>query len=304
MSNKSKYAPITLFVYNRIHQTKRTIESLKNNYLAKDSHLVIYSDAPKNNASAQSVEEVRRYIKKIGGFKRVSLILRKTNLGLASSFITGISEQVKAHGRTIILEDDNVTSKYFLKFMNDGLDLYKNENRVASIHGYTYPMRGKLPETFFLKGSGSWGWATWERAWEFFEEDGGKLLSEIKRRNLSREFDVNGSYPFTKMLRDQSQGKNNSWAIRWAGSVFIRDMLTLYPGKSLVKNTGFDGSGVHCKPTDVFDTTLSNKEIRVSKIPVEENLEVKNRLAHYYRLSRYKMMFQGAKNLITGRIGF
>jgi hypothetical protein len=79
-------------------------------------------------------------------------------------------------------------------------------------------------------------------------------------------------------------------------------MLTLYPGKSLVQNIGFDGSGVHCKPTDVFDITLSKRAINVNEIPVEENPEIKRRLATYYRLSRYKMLFQGAKNYISGKI--
>ncbi|MDD4082332.1 MAG: glycosyltransferase [Sphaerochaetaceae bacterium] len=156
------FAPIVLFVYSRLDHTKRTVEALKNNLLADESNLIIFSDAPKNEKSKKAVEEVRKYIHSIKGFKSVKIIERKNNVGLANSIIDGVTKVVNKYGKIIVLEDDLVTSKYFLNFMNDSLELYKNESKVISISGYTYPVGG-LAETFFIKGTDCWGWATWKR---------------------------------------------------------------------------------------------------------------------------------------------
>jgi hypothetical protein len=144
------------------------------------------------------------------GFKSISIIERPKNYGLASSIIDGVSYVVNKHGTVIVLEDDLITSEYFLRFMNDGLKIYNNDFQVASIHGYNYPVKDKLPETFFLRGADCWGWATWKRAWNIFQRDGSLLLKEILERNLQYNFDFEGAYPFTKMLKDQIAGKNGS----------------------------------------------------------------------------------------------
>ena len=81
-----------------------------------------------------------------------------------------------------MLEDDLVTSRYFLKYMNEALNHYAHDERVASVHGYVYPVNDPLPETFFLRGADCWGWATWRRGWECFNADGQYLLDELKRQ--------------------------------------------------------------------------------------------------------------------------
>src|SRR3989338_525512 len=130
-----KLAPITVFVYNRPWHIKQTIESLKKNKEAKKSDLFIFSDGPKNEDDQKKVDEVRKYIKKVNGFKMVTIIERQKNLRLANSIIAGVTEIINKYGKIIVLEDDLIASPYFLKFMNKGLDLYKKEERVASIHG-------------------------------------------------------------------------------------------------------------------------------------------------------------------------
>ncbi|WP_223155714.1 glycosyltransferase, partial [Campylobacter concisus] len=238
-------APIVLFVYNRLDHTKQTLEALLANELANQSEIFIYSDAAKSRNDEIKVAEVREYIKKVSGFKKVTIIQRERNFGLASNIIDGVTKIVNEYGKIIVLEDDLITSPYFLSFMNKGLELYKGEPRVASIHGYVYPIDG-LPETFFIKGADCWGWATWSDKWSIFEPNGQKLLDEIRKLKLEKEIDFNGSYGFVKMLKSQIVGKNNSWAIRWYASTFLNGMLTLYPGKSYVQNIGFDSQATHC----------------------------------------------------------
>lgn len=285
----SDYAPIVLFVYNRLNHTKRTLEALKKNKLADKSHLYIFSDGGKNTSDINKVNSVREYIQNIDGFKKIEVIEKDKNMGLAKSIINGVTEIVNLYGKIIVLEDDLETSPYFLMYMNEGLKLYKDNPKVISIHGYIYPITG-LPESFFIKGADCWGWATWRNSWKIFEPDGKKLLNELVKKNLQKEADFNNSYQYTKMLKDQINGKNNSWAVRWYMSAFLSDKLSLYPGKSYVQNIGHDIDATHCTiETDLFDIDL-NQEFRLSKINIHEDIDSKLKMENYFKKIRPSTM--------------
>ncbi|GAA0213597.1 glycosyltransferase [Methylophaga marina] len=291
-----KLAPIILFVYNRPIHTKHTVQALQKNTLASQSEIFIYSDGAKNDNQRELVNAVRKYLKEIEGFKKITVIERHANLGLANSIIDGVTKIVNEFGKVIVLEDDLVTSPYFLSYMNDGLSLYENDENVASIHGYVYPI-DRLPETFFIKGADCWGWATWKRAWNIFEPDGKVLLEKLTSRGLQNEADFNGSYQYTKMLEDQIIGKNNSWAIRWYMSAFLEDMLTLYPGKSFVENIGNDGSGTHSEETKVFSAIPNACFTELTKINVVENSHCRTRIEEFF-LSMKRNIFYRIYNKI------
>jgi hypothetical protein len=188
--------------------------------------------------------------------------------------------------------------------MNEALEKYEKNGRVISAHGYVYPVKGTLPETFFLKGADCWGWATWKRAWDLFEPDGRKLFGALKQQGLIRRFDYNGAYPYTKMLSRQIAAKNDSWAIRWYASALLHDKFTLYPGKSLVHNIGNDNSGTHCDKTLLFDTCTSCGPVHVGGISIEENNEALVEFELYFRslrthlLSRIFHFFKQSLSLI------
>lgn len=279
-------APVALFVYNRPDHTRRTIDALKQNSLAEDSELIVFSDAAKSEAQAEAVREVRKYIGEIKGFKSVTIVEREANLGLARSIIDGVTTIVDKYGRIIVLEDDIVTSPHFLAYMNEALERYAQDERVASIHAYVYPCNQPLPEAFFLLGSDCWGWATWQRGWAQFNPDGQHLLDELKRRKLIRAFDFNGTYPFSKMLEGQIKGINDSWAVRWHASAFLAGKLTLYPGRSLVHNIGNDNSGTHCGDSDRHDTELSQTPIDLSNIEVKPSEEGRHAFERFLRQSK------------------
>ena len=170
--------------------------------------------------------------------------------------------------------------------MNEGLKLYAHDHRVVSIHGYSYPVIDPLPETFFLRGADCWGWATWRRGWAVFEPDGPTLLGEIRQRGLDRDFDFDGSYAYTRMLEEQIAGQNDSWAVRWYASAFLRLMLTLYPGSSQVQNIGADGSGSHVGQTRAFAHEEWGAPVRVGGIPVEESIAGRAAFVRYFRSLR------------------
>jgi hypothetical protein len=278
----SAKAPICLFVFNRLDHTRRTVEALAKNPGASESDLFIFSDGPRNERDREAIAALRTYLKGITGFRRIEIKERAENLGLANSIITGVTEVVNSFGRVIVMEDDLVTSPYFLTYMNEALALYADDPKVASIHGYVYPVEG-LPETFFLKGADCWGWATWRGRWAHFNPDGAFLLKEIKARRLSGEFDFGGAYPYSRMLSQQVAGKNNSWAIRWHASAFLAEMVTLYPGRSLVFNIGTDDSGTHCSATHEFDVTLINRAVKLEKLLPVPSPEAFIKFTEYFR---------------------
>jgi hypothetical protein len=229
----------------------------------------------------------------------VSIVERETNFGLARSIIDGATQVCEKHGQVIVLEDDMVTSPFFLNYMNEGLNKYRHDHRVISIHGYVYPIEQVLPETFFLKGADCWGWATWKRGWELFDPDGKRLLDELKRRKLTRQFDFDGSYPYTKMLQNQIGRKNDSWAIRWYASAFLKDKLTLYPGRSLVHNIGTDGSGVHCSETKIFSGSLARSPVSVEHVAVEETLIARQLFAEFHKRTQASLGAKAAKKVLV-----
>jgi hypothetical protein len=170
--------------------------------------------------------------------------------------------------------------------MNQALSMYEADVRVASIHGYCYPVRQALPDTFFLRGADCWGWATWRRSWNRFEQDGLKLLKALREQQLTRLFDLGGAYAFSKMLAAQVRGRNDSWAVRWHASCFLNDMLTLYPGRSLVQNIGTDGTGTHCAASDEYDQSPTESPVRLERISLEPSAVAEAAFARFLRGTR------------------
>jgi hypothetical protein len=258
-------APIALFVYNRPEHTRRTLQFLQQNELAANSRLFIFSDGPKNAKQAEKVAEVRALIKQVEGFKSVEIIERNSNLGLANSVIRGVSQLMQEFGQAIVFEDDLITSPYTLRYFNDALVRYQKEDQVMHIGAYMYPLpiveSEQLPETFFFRAATSWGWATWARAWQQFNPDVEALMKQFDAEKI-HQFSIEGSMNFWKQMQELKAGKNNSWAIRWYASIFLKGGLTLNPAHSLVSNIGHDGSGVHSGINEIYNVSISPQPVK------------------------------------------
>jgi len=245
-----KSAPIALFVYNRPSHTKRVLEALQANTLASVSDLFIFSDGPKTNANDQvkrQIAEVRKLINETSGFKSVTVIESPVNKGITSAIFSGINHVLENHDRIIVFEDDICAHPSFLSYSNEALERYKNNEEVFAISGFSFPVKGKLPPTFFIRFGATWGWACWKRSWNHFTLDAGKLIEEIERTGRIQEFDFNNNYPFYEELKRGHAGKveGNAWDTFWYATIFIHNGLSYYPAKSLTLNIGMDGSGTH-----------------------------------------------------------
>jgi hypothetical protein len=297
-----KLAPIALFVYNRPDHTRRTIIHLQKNVLADESRLYIFCDAPKTEADRAGVEQVRQIAKETAGFKSVKVILRDHNLGLAESIISGVTQLVYEYGKVIVFEDDLLSSPYTLQYFNEALTRYANQDKVMHIGAYMYKLKDRdLPETFFYRAASSWGWATWARAWDSFEPDIDKLMAQFDTLKVLR-FSIEGKMNFWKQIKAFKAGKNNSWAIRWYASIFLKGGLTLNPAKSLINNIGHDGTGVHSNIERMYDVHISQQPVKTFPDVIAENEKAYQAIKHFLA-HRKGTLLQRAVRFVKQRVG-
>lgn len=259
-------APVILFVYNRLDHTVLTIEALKKNDLAAESELYIFSDAPKNESAVQAVNEVRSFLSSVTGFKQVIVTERKNNFGLATSIIDGVSTILEKYGKAIVLEDDLLTSRFFLRYMNEALDIFQNDHKIFSITGFSFATQfmqfpqDYTEEIYLNIRPMSWSWATWVDRWKNVDWDVQDFDQFMQSKSLRQDFNHGGT-DLTRMLKKQMQGKINSWYVRWTYHAIMKHKgYTIYPRISLINNIGHDASGVHCQedPNNIYNHTELN----------------------------------------------
>lgn len=250
-------APVALFTYNRPHHTRATLEALARNTTASKTDLFVYSDGPKDAQESYSVASVRALVRSQIAFASVNVIERPRNLGLAQSVITGVSELLKTFDSVIVLEDDIVTSRHFLDFMNDALDHYKLDRSAFSVTGHTFPtpymhVPADYPfDTYSGFRCSSWSWGTWRNRWRLIDWEMTYFDRFMTNRRAQRAFD-RGGCDMTAMLKLQREGKIDSWAIRFCYAHYVNGMRCIYPVKTLVRNVGLDRSGTHSVPEPRF----------------------------------------------------
>lgn len=273
--------PVVLFCFKRLDTLILTIEALKKNFLADKSLLYIYSDDAKESEDKSDVARVRKYLKTITGFHEVRIIERSSNFGLKRNIVEGITDILRTHESIIVLEDDIVTSQYFLTFMNDALSIYRDNSSICQVVGYSYLEKYAdkldIEETYFLKGADCLAWGTWRRSWMNYHDRSEELYRYVIRNKIRKDFDRGGSYPFTKMLLWNAKGKMSSWAINWLAINFIAERYTLYPLKSLALHIGFGPGSTNYDLISEFDplsVLLSNQKVSVKPKTVIESNEV------------------------------
>ncbi|EKY5002046.1 glycosyltransferase [Citrobacter amalonaticus] len=244
-------APICLFVYNRYKHTLKTIEALKENKLAEQSDIYIFSDAAKNNQAIEPVQKIRNYIKLIDGFKSVTIIESSNNKGLANSIISGVTDVINKHGKVIVFEDDLISSPLTLEYLNLMLNTYQNFESIMSITSYSYPSSTvKIGseygfDNYFSGRPCSWGWATWKDRWTRVQWDGKVYEDYLYSKRMQEDFKLYAGRDIDRMLKKQLKGEIDSWAVRFVFNCFLLKKLASYPVKSYISNIGTDGSGTH-----------------------------------------------------------
>ncbi len=253
-SASSEYAPVAIFAYRRPAHLRRLIGSLFENKAFARSAVFAFCDGARNEVDRAAVAQTRAVVRELLG-ARAEILESEINKGLASSIIAGVTRLCEHYGRVIVLEDDLVLHPGCLDFMNAALRRYADDARVYHVNAYRYPLPPASAPTFSRLPS-SWGWATWARAWSAFEPNAAKLQGLLEERRLIHALDFEGAFPYYQMLKNQVQGKVDSWAIRWYASVLLRGGLSVVPNVAQANNRGFDNSGVHSGVNSSYDVTL------------------------------------------------
>ncbi|MEO5682377.1 MAG: sugar transferase [Chitinophagaceae bacterium] len=258
-------APIVLFTFKRTEALKKSIASLLQCTLAGESELIVYSDAPRNEAENEKVQGVRQFLHSIKGFKNVKIIERPENLGVDYNLINGLKEIAAAHEKFIVIEDDLIYASNFLVYLNQALDFYRDYPDVLNASAFSFI--SKIPadykyDAFFTSRSWTWGWASWGSKMKDIDWEVKDYPAFIKDAAQQDAFNKNGGSDLTKMLRETMEGKIRTWDIRMFYYQFKNQLLTLYPASSKVVNIGFHEEGSHTFGYNRYKTTLdeSNKQ--------------------------------------------
>lgn len=259
-------APISVSVYTRLEHFQQCVESLANNHLAKYSKLYVFSDAAKPG-DEERVRQVREYAKKITGFEEVILKFQKNN-DYKKNMADAREIPLNKHGKMIRLEDDNIVGPHLLRFINEGLVFYENDNRVFAITGYSPPINQKKyvqGDVYLSYYFSAWVYGVWKRKKfnEFlsFEKPYADMLNSGL---LKRVKSIHPKLPDALCKMDEGT--------HWAGDqklsymMIKHGMYQIKPVQSMVRNIGHDGSGVHCGTSNKF-------EGKIYQIPLEVNSE-------------------------------
>ena len=248
-----------VFTYNRSKHTKQVLDGLKQNTILPEK-LFIFQDGLKRQEHKKEWIKVNELIHKIN-WCDTKIIVSAFNKGLSASIISGINEVFKSYDAAIILEDDCVPAANFICFMNQCFEKYKDNRKVYSISGYSWPIE-LAKKQYDIYGCGrisSWGWGTWKDRWMIYEKD----YEIIKKMKQSKELSQNlarWGNDLEDTLVGNVRGICDSWAVFWALNVILKQGICINPYQSLIKNIGMDGTGVHCGISDEFEVEYTNEK--------------------------------------------
>lgn len=299
-------APIVVFAYNRPDHLSKTLTALSRNYLAKDSEVYIFIDGPKNESGYEKNEQVYQTALSFqeGYFLKVIIKCSKTNHGLATSVINGVTEIINQFGKVIVVEDDSVSDCNYLTFMNQALEFYKDDQKIFSVGGYTVPL--KLPENYrddiiVTQRSSSYAWATWKDRWEKIDwavKDYKWFRWNFVRRNAFNRWGMDRA----SMLDDQINGRVNSWAIRFDYAMYKQNAYNILPSTSLIQNIGHDGSGTHSvvniEGQDIFHVDITQNKKQFSFKKVELNKKIRVSFLAFFKVRRWQLLKRFISNLL------
>ncbi|VGO12279.1 hypothetical protein PDESU_00830 [Pontiella desulfatans] len=293
--NPNGIAPILISVYDRKEHLQRCIEALLLNKEASQTVLYIVSDGAKDEDRKRIIREIRTYILGIEGFKEVRTRFREENWGMRASAMDAIAWVFSEHASLIRMEDDIVCSPHYLEFLNQGLQTYRNDERVFCICAHTHPQYkppANYPHDVFLWRSFSpWGFAMWKDRWEDLLE-----ATEMERKRLD-DPTVWKAYcrnrPILSSRKNYLEGVLHNDA-RINLHMFLEDKYAIYPNKALSINSGMDGSGTHCGLGWTYPKQLLND----APVQLPGNLEPSRKIHRkLYRL-QYSLLNHGVGGML------
>ncbi len=267
-----------MFVYNRVANTRQTMEALLANTLASGTHLYVFSDGGRDPKSWREVKKVRKYLHETREtalrdalLADMTIVERTENVYIERNIMEGIAQVFREHDRIIVLEDDIVTSPFFLQYMNEALSLYEDTPKVMHVSGFTnlsLPQGVEGRDFYFTPHMSGWGWATWRERWhKHFHsfKDKAEALKGMTQKDMDA-MQYGGAFPCLKSL----DKKPIPWDVSWEMAIYKAGGLCLTPAQTLVRNVGLSG-GTHFRSCRLlqsyeYDRAPLQRPIKLEKV--------------------------------------
>lgn len=253
-------APVVVFTYTRFIHLKKVVASLQANHLAKFTDLYVVSDGASRPEDEPLVQNIRNWAKQIKGFQNVEVICRENNFGAFNSIVEAEKYILRKYGKIICLEDDIITSKNFLAFMNSGLSFYYQHPNVLTISGYSHPINPDTRKDFWVcPYHCPWGYATWEHKWsriDYHYNPYNEMIGSPIHTSKAKKY---GKFLLRNLKADLQQ-KICAADARICAQMVINNSITIMPSISKVQNIGHDGSGLHSAQTNKFWVELDQTD--------------------------------------------
>lgn len=232
--------PILLLIFNRPHQTLRILESIRQQ---QPTRLFIAADGPRQHKEGEAAlcRQTRDLVlQQIDWSCEVHTLFRQYNLGCATAVSSAIDWFFSQVEEGIILEDDCMPDPSFYNFCTTLLEHYRHDTRMMHIGGSNYQAgitRGNA-SYYFSRYAHIWGWATWRRAWEFYD------FTLLRYRDASPEY---LPIPFARDLEAFYEQKMDTWDTQWFLSVLFNQGLAITPNTNIIRNIGYGKEATHTK---------------------------------------------------------
>jgi hypothetical protein len=239
--------PVLFLVFNRPAQTERVFAEIRR---ARPERLYVAADGARPDREEGGLcEQVRAIATHVDWPCVVKTLFQEHNLGCKEAVASAISWFFEHEEQGIILEDDCLPHPSFFPFCDDLLERYRSDDRVMSICGNNSLQPEVLPETdyYFSRHCRVWGWATWRRAWQYYDKHM-VAWPRLRRDYLLRSVS-GGDYQFERYWQEvfdrTHAGEIDTWDYQWMLSSWAHSGLAIRPSVNLVSNLGFGPDATH-----------------------------------------------------------
>jgi len=275
---KKLTTPILFLIFNRPDTTQRVFDEIRK---ARPTKLFIAADGPRKNKEGEKekCEQTRKIIEQIDWDCKAKTLFRNKNLGCKMAISSAIDWFFENVEEGIILEDDCLPDQSFFWFCQELLEKYKTDKRIFVISGDNFLFGHKRTNYsyYFSRYTHCWGWATWRRAWQYYDGEM-KIWPEIKNENWLKDILENSSAVkyWSDIFQHAYENKIDTWDYPWTFSCWIQSGLTIIPNVNLISNIGFRAESTHTK----YRSRFANMSVTDMDFPLRHPpFVIKNREA-------------------------
>jgi hypothetical protein len=237
--------PVAFFIYKRPDLTRDVFTAIAQ---AQPKVLLIIADGPKNSREAERCRATRAVVERVDWNCDVRQSVAMDNLGCRQRLSSGLEWVFSQADEAIILEDDCLPDPSFFRFCEALLDRYRYDDRVMEIAGSNWQLGRSRTEFsyYFSKHSHTWGWATWKRAWQQYDEKLA-LWPELKdTAQWACMWDDERQKAYWETILDGVYQRDiDTWDYQWQFAMWRNNGLSAVPNVNLVSNIGFGREATH-----------------------------------------------------------